>query len=31
MLTNKHTMRVHVEMANNANKQTNHDGTCRDV
>jgi len=23
-------MMVHVEMANNANNQTNHDGTCRD-
>jgi len=30
MLTTKHTMRVHEEMANNVNKQTNHDGACRD-
>jgi len=30
MLTTKHTMVVHVEMANNANNQTNHDGTCID-
>jgi len=30
MLTNKQTMVVHVEMANNANKQTNNEGTCRD-
>jgi len=30
MLTTKQTMMVHVEMANNANNQTNHDGTCRD-
>jgi len=29
MLTNKQTMIVHVEMANNANNQTHHDGTCR--
>jgi len=30
MLTTKQTMMVHVEMANNANKQTNNGGTCRD-
>jgi len=28
MLTTKQTMMVHVEMANNANNRTNHDGTC---
>jgi len=30
MLTTKYIKMVHVEMANNANNQTNHDGTCRD-
>ena len=30
MLTTKHTMMVHEEMANNVNNQTNNDGTCRD-
>jgi len=30
MLTSKHTLMVHVEMTNNVNNQTNHDGTCRD-
>jgi len=29
MLTTKHTMRVHVEMANSVNNQTHHEGTCR--
>jgi len=30
MLTTKQIMMVLVEMANNANNQTNHDGTCID-
>jgi len=30
MFTTKQTMMVLVEMANNANNQTHHDGTCRD-
>jgi len=29
-LTTKHTMMVHVEVANNVNNQTHNDGTCRD-